>query len=345
MTDKNKKILAILLIIALGVLFVQVAIGGLTRLTGSGLSITEWNVIMGTIPPLDAASWNEKFDLYKASPQYVLLNEGMSMSEFKFIFFWEWLHRFWGRIGFLFILGILMFMGFTKRLDKQAVLRFGMLLFLYLCQGLMGWFMVMSGLSKMPSVSHYRLAAHLVLALVLFAYILWWVAELLGSKDKKVYAPAFQRNGWIITGVVLIQIIFGAFMSGLKAAPHYPSWPDMNKQFIPDNMFVMKPWIKNFFEHIPTIQFTHRGLAYLLLVLILAYWWKARKIDSNKIFKRIIDLLPIILLVQVALGILTLLYSKSGTVPIGLGVFHQAFGLILLSTMLFLNFQYKKKNA
>ena len=342
MTEKSKKTLAYLLIAALFVLFVQVALGGITRLTGSGLSMTEWKLIQGTIPPLNEVAWQEKFELYKTIPQYQLLNKGMSLSEFKSIFFWEWAHRVWGRFGFVFILGIFAVMGIRKKLDRQAVFRFGVLLFLYFCQGLMGWFMVMSGLSKLTSVSHYRLAAHLVLALFLFAYILWWVADLLVNKKQKVVHPSLRKYAWIITGIMLIQIVFGAFMSGLKAAPNYPSFPDMNGQFIPDNLFFMKPLWINFFENITTIQFTHRGIAYLLCVLIVIYWWRARKIVAPKIFKFAINILPFILVIQVTLGVLVLLNSHKG-IPVGFGIFHQAFGLILLSTMLFGNFLYGER--
>ena len=341
MSPNNKKLLAYLLIASLFVLFVQVAIGGLTRLTGSGLSITDWKIVTGTIPPLNLEDWTVEFDQYKASPQYELLNKGMTMSEFKFIYFWEWFHRVWGRVGFLFILGIFAFMGFTKRIDRTNFWRFGILLFLYFCQGLMGWFMVMSGLIHNPYVSHYRLAAHLLLALFLFAYILWWIADLLVDKDQKVFNPSMRTTAWGITAVIIVQIVFGAFMSGLRAATVYPSFPDMNGQIIPENLFVMTPFWKNFGENIATIQFTHRGIAYLLVVLILWYWWKARKIESNHIFQKAINVLPIIMLIQVTLGILVLLNAKQG-IPISFGILHQAFGLFLLCTMLFLNFQYKK---
>ena len=244
----------------------------------------------------------------------------------------------------MFILGIFVVMGIGKKLDRQAVFRFGILLFLYFCQGLMGWFMVMSGLSELTSVSHYRLAAHLVLALFLFAYILWWVADLLVDKKQKIVHPSLRKYAWIITGIMLVQIVFGAFMSGLKAAPNYPSFPDMNGQFIPDNLFFMKPLWINFFENITTIQFTHRGIAYLLCVLIMIYWWNARKINAPKIFKFAINLLPVILVIQVTLGVLVLLNSHKG-IPVGLGIFHQAFGLILLSVMLFGDFLYGRDSA
>ena len=342
MTPKSKRQLGVLMILALFILMVQVMLGGITRLTGSGLSITEWEVIGGTLPPLNQADWNEKFEQYKQIPQYQLLNKGMSLKEFKSIFFWEWMHRLWGRMGFLFLLGVMAVIGLQKKLDKRAFLLFGVLLFLYALQGLLGWFMVASGLSELTHVSHYRLAAHLVLALVLFSYILWWAANLLIPQNNKVYQPKFQRIAWGLTALILLQIVFGAFMSGLRIAGRYSSWPDMNGQAIPDNLFLEHlPFLLNFSENPTTIQFTHRGLAYLLFFLLMAYWWVARKWQNGRPwFGRGINFLPIVLITQIVLGITTLLLSSGDYVPVLWGVLHQFVGLTLLSVMLFVNFQY-----
>lgn len=332
------------MILALFILIIQVMLGGITRLTGSGLSITEWEVIGGTLPPLNASDWAEKFEQYKQIPQYQLLNKGMSMGEFKFIFFWEWAHRLWGRLGFMFLLGVMAVMGLQKKLDKRAFLLFGGLLFLYALQGLMGWLMVASGLSELTHVSHYRLAAHLVLALALFAYIIWWAANLLIPKSNQVHQPKMRKIAWGLTGLILVQIVFGAFMSGLRIAGRYATWPHMNGQIIPDNMFLENlPFLLNFSENPATIQFTHRGLAYLLFALLMIYWWNARKWQKGRPwFARGINLLPVVLCIQIALGITTLILSSGDYVPVLWGVLHQFFGLTLLSVMLFVNFQYTK---
>lgn len=346
MEAKARKLLGILLIISLFTLLIQVMLGGITRLTGSGLSMTEWKVIAGTIPPLNQEQWEQKFELYKTIPQYQLLNKGMSLSEFKHIFFWEWAHRVWGRVGFAFLLGIMIVMGVRRQLDKRAIKLFGVLLLLYFFQGLLGWFMVYSGLSELVYVSHYRLAAHLLGALFLFAFILWWAADLLVPKNNKVYDPSLRKTAWGLTALIVVQIIFGAFMSGLRAAGRYPSWPDMNGQMIPDNLFLdSMPFLLNFSENHATIQFTHRLLAYLLFFLLMWYWWKARKHGEGRTwFTWGINLMPIVLIAQIALGITTLLLSSGDYVPVLWGVLHQFVGLTLLNTMLFVNFQYTKSN-
>lgn len=343
-TPNAEKQLGILLIITLFILIFQVMLGGITRLTGSGLSITEWKVIEGTLPPFGAAQWQEKFDLYKTIPQYQLLNEGMSMSEFKMIFFWEWFHRFWGRIGFMFLAGMFAFFAFKKQLTKRSVWLFLGVLALYGLQGVLGWFMVASGLSELTHVSHYRLAAHLVTALILFAFILWWAADLLVPKENKISNKKHKTIGWSLAVLVLVQIIFGAFMSGLRLAGRYATWPDMNGQYIPDNLFLQHlPFWQNFTENAATIQFTHRMLAYFLFLALMAFWWYARRQSSGRpVFKTAINLLPIFLTIQVLLGITTLVLSSGDYIPVLWGVAHQFMGLTLLSTLLFVNFQYSK---
>lgn len=343
MQAKDKTLLGKLLIFALFVILVQVMIGGITRLTGSGLSMTDWNIILGVMPPLGEAQWLEEFAQYKASPQYQKLNEGMILSEFKFIYFWEWFHRVWGRIGFVVLLGILAFFSFTKKIDKTNFLRFGVLLFLYLCQGLLGWWMVKSGLVDNPYVSHYRLASHLLLAITLFSFMLWWTVQLFVSQEQRLSVKGFNGFAWFSVALLVLQIVFGAFMSGLKIAGRYPSWPDMNGSMIPETIFSMSPFYQNFLENAATIQFTHRGLAYILLVVLLIYFAKARKFEAHGLFKKILNFLPLVLLVQVALGIFTVITASGDTVSVGLGAAHQVTGLILLSTVLFLNFQLNGK--
>lgn len=342
LAPRSQKLLGKLLLAALAVVFLQVIIGGITRLTNSGLSITEWKVITGTFPPMSDVVWNEKFDLYKETVQYKEVNKGMSLPEFKFIFFWEWLHRFWGRVGFLVLLGIFGFFLFKNKATPLIKKRFIILLLLYAAQGVLGWFMVMSGLSDIPRVSHYRLTAHLLFAIGLFAYILWFAADMLVSKDKMVADAKVRKMGWWIVGVTLLQIVYGGFMSGLRAATHYPTFPDMNGQFIPENLFALQPFLLNFTENLATIHFIHRGIAYLLVVLIMLFWNKARKLPTaHTLFSKTLTALPIILVIQVTLGI-TILLTSQASVSVLWGAAHQAMGLILLSTLLFLMFQMKE---
>lgn len=338
----SKKQLGYLLIIALVIIYLQVIIGGITRLTGSGLSITEWKVVTGTLPPLSEQAWQTEFDKYRQTPQYEKLNKGMTLAEFKYIFFWEWLHRLWGRVGFMFILAVFGFMLLKKRLNLTYTKRFLLFMFLYICQGLLGWIMVKSGLVDMPWVSHYRLTAHLLLAIVLFAYTLWFVSDLLIPPGNEVAHHSLRQFTHLLIGLLVIQIIFGGFMSGLRAAMFYPSFPDMNGEFIPQNLFATKPFLLNFTENIATIQFTHRTLAYVLFVLIIAYWNQARRLQTGNVaFGYAVNLLPVALLVQFALGITVLLLSNRG-IPVGFGVAHQAVGLLLLSAVLFIAFQFTK---
>lgn len=343
MTNTDKNLLVKLLMISLAIIYLQVIIGGITRLTESGLSMTDWKVVMGSIPPLTQEAWEAEFERYQESPEYKMINEGMNLSEFKTIFFWEWLHRVWGRWGFMFLFGIFAYFLWKKKLDNKHIKRFSILLILYIAQGLLGWFMVKSGLVDRPEVSHYRLTAHLLLAIFLFAYVLWYVSDLTVQPESKIHHPKLRQFAWILVGILIVQIMFGGFMSGLKAASHYPTFPDMNGAYVPSNLFELQPFWLNFTEHIPTIQFTHRSIAYLLVVLILAYGHLAKQLGENHPFFRQVNLaLPFVLGVQVLLGIFTLLNSASGSVPVLLGVAHQACGLLLLSTMLLLGFQYSK---
>ena len=334
----DKRLLSRALIVILLIVYIQVLLGGITRLTESGLSMTNWKPITGVLPPLNTAEWQAEFELYRQSPQYLEINKGMELAEFKKIFFWEWLHRLWGRVGFLALLLTGIWFTLRKKLDMTAIKRFGLLLFLYLCQGLLGWIMVKSGLVSRPEVSHYRLTAHLLLAIFLFAYLLWWISDLLVPYEQKFRTPGLLRFArWVIV-LTILQIMFGGFMSGLEAATHYPTFPDMNGGYLPEGLFRMEPFWINFFENITTIQFTHRGIAYLLAVLILIFWFKSRNIITGaNPTARALMLLPLVLLAQFTLGVLVLLNAQ-GTVPVGLGVAHQGVGLFLLSVLLFISF-------
>lgn len=343
MTAIHKKQLAIFLMIALAIIYLQVIIGGITRLTGSGLSMTNWQIVTGTIPPLSETAWQQEFEAYQQTPQYEQLNKGMNLSQFKSIFFWEWLHRVWGRWGFMFVLGILLYFVIKKKVNALHIKRLSIFLFLYILQGLLGWFMVKSGLIDKPWVSHYRLTAHLLFAIFLFAYVLWYIIDLLIPPQFKVKGVGKLKTfSSVLIGLTLVQIMFGGFMSGLRAAPHYPSFPDMNGQWIPETIFHMKPVLLNFTENIATVQFTHRTLAYILTILIFIFWWKLRKIPTtNKFLTFILTTVPIVVVIQLLLGITTLLLSKYG-IPISIASAHQAVALLLLGKLLLLGFQLEK---
>ena len=344
MKNKINKLLSTGLFILLLMLLVQVAIGGITRLTGSGLSITRWDIVTGTLPPLSGDAWQAAFDAYKQSPQYKLLNHGMSLRDFKFIYFWEWLHRLWGRLGFLWLMGMFFYFIFSYKLPPKYKKNFIWLILLYLSQGLLGWIMVKSGLVDKPYVSHYRLTAHLLLALLLIAYVIWFMVQVRITPEQKLYRPDLRNKAWWITALLVVQIIYGGFMAGLKAAGWYATWPLMNGQWLPDNMFDGNlPWWENFSENRATIQFMHRNIAFVLSLLLLWYIRKIWQLKPNPYFAFASRLLLVLLIAQVTLGISTILQCSGDYVPLLWGSLHQLCGLALLSCMLFLNFQYNKQ--
>jgi len=340
MNEKQRTAINRFLLGMLVIIFIQVAIGGITRLTDSGLSMTDWKPIMGSIPPLNAAEWEVAFEQYKQIPQYDIVNKGMNISEFKAIFFWEYLHRMWGRVGFLVILVGLAFFVVKRYLDFKWLSRFIILILLYAAQGVLGWIMVKSGLSENIRVSHYRLTAHLMLAIAIFSYVAWLFSELVTLPQYHITNRLKPYYSWGLVLIVLliIQIVYGGFMAGMRAAIHYASWPLMNGKWIPDNLFFMKPFIKNFGENIATIQFIHRGLAYLLFFALLQYWFKLK----DKMKHSLVNALPVLLVAQVVLGIATLLAAKGGEISIIWGVLHQINGLLLFTNFLFIWFLMRK---
>src|SRR5262245_12180011 len=245
----------------------MVLVGGATRLTESGLSIVEWKPVTGTIPPLSAQAWNEAFEAYKLIPQYQRINRGMSLDEFKMIFWWEWSHRLLGRaIGAAFLLPFLFFLwrgGLYERLKSRLWLIFA----LGALQGAVGWWMVASGLTERTEVSQYRLAVHLLLALAIYALIVWTLART-ARAGASMLAPVTLRRGVnVMVALVFLQIYFGALVAGRRAVRVFDTWPDIDGAFIPSaaRLFFEQPWWRNFFDNTLTVQFTHRMLAYLLL--------------------------------------------------------------------------------
>lgn len=326
-------------------IFVQVVVGGITRLTGSGLSITKWEIVTGTLPPLSEAAWEAELELYRQTPQYQKINAGMSMSEFKFIYFWEYIHRLWARtMGFVFIIPFLIFWQ-RGMIDGPLLRRLGIVVLLAAVVASFGWIMVASGLVNRPWVNAYKLTMHLSLAFVLYSYLLW-TTFLVIQPEKKVIHNSMLRK-WLlgITLLLVAQIVLGGVVSGMKAALAYPTWPDMNGEAVPAILLNTAGWtVENFVDYDKTpfmaalFQTAHRTVAYVLTIIILYFFFLSKRQSITPPFNTALWLLVIMLVTQVLLGIFTLLYSV-GTIPVGLGVLHQAGALVLLSIVLFLNYQ------
>ena len=314
--DRLKPVRIWLYVVALMVL-AMVVVGGLTRLTDSGLSITEWDPITGIVPPLTEADWQHVFELYQQIPQYQVLNQGMTLDEFKFIFFWEWFHRAWGRlIGIVFAVPFLVFL-VQRRFTWNLAAPLAGLFVLGGLQGALGWWMVTSGLTTLTSVSQYRLAAHLTAALLLFMALIWVARRL---TPRRTVADAQDRPAaLILLLLVILQIGAGAFVAGLDAGMAYNTWPLMDGALVPDGLGVIEPWWKNLFENALTVQFAHRTIAYVLVLFAGALWLWRR--GQGGWLPRI----ALLVMLQVVLGIATLVL----VVPLPLALGHQALAFML----------------
>jgi cytochrome c oxidase assembly protein subunit 15 len=316
------------------VILAMITIGGLTRLTGSGLSITEWKPIMGAIPPLSQQEWLEAFAKYRQIPQYVFENRGMTLEGFKAIFWWEWTHRFLGRLlGFVFFVPFVWFAwaGAIRRSDWPRML---LLFALGGLQGLIGWWMVASGLEVRLSVSQYRLAIHLGTALVLLVAMIWIALEYL----KGAQGRGDARRGYAFAGLVYVQMLLGALVAGLHAGLVYNTWPDMNGRVFPENAFFSSPWWINFFENDGLAQFDHRIGAYI--VAGMAAYLYAKGIKLTGAAKSSAKLLAALTAVQVGLGIVTLLLVA----PEGLAAAHQVTAALLLSVAVWHAFELRHRS-
>lgn len=348
---KYKKAVKVWLIIGLIMIFFQVVIGGVTRLTGSGLSITKWEIVTGTIPPLNHEQWLEAFDLYQHTPQYQKINEGMSLSDFKFIYFWEYFHRLWARsMGFVFLIPFIFFW-WKGWIDKPLMRRLGITVLLAAIVASFGWIMVASGLVDRPWVNAYKLTIHLSLALILFSYLLWTTYRVIFPKKRVIHNKLLKSGSRLIIVILAIQIILGGIMSGMKAGLFYPTWPDMHGVYLPAVLSDSAEWNVENFVHYDSgpfmaalIQFLHRNTAYLLTIIVLWFSYKALKLRENPFFKTTIYLLVSMLIIQVLLGIFTLI-NCVGNVPVGLGVMHQAGALLLLTIVLLVRFQIEPKSV
>lgn len=321
---------AIWLLVGVFMIMVQVLLGGITRLTGSGLSITDWDPIMGAIPPLNHAEWMHAFRLYQQTPQYHYVNAWFTLGDFQFIYFWEWFHRLWARLlGVVFLIPFILFWlqkRFTRRLVKPLIILF----LLGGLQGLVGWIMVESGLvGDRVSVNHLKLTAHFITAMILLCYTLWFALSLVVPPGRRTTAPRLRRLTVGILAILTLQLIYGGFMAGLHAALAAHTWPSINGMAVPTGMGSMEPGAVNLISNPITVQFIHRGLAYLLVVLVLVWWFRARSLAQGSLVRRRRWLPLVIVGVQVLLGVLTVLYSTVH-IPVALAVAHQFFGMCLL---------------
>jgi len=319
------------LFVLCALIFAMIVVGGATRLTDSGLSITEWKPILGIIPPLGEGAWTEAFAKYRQIPEYELINKGMSLGEFKTIYWWEWAHRFLGRmIGFAFLLPFLFFWA-RGRISRQLWPKLIVMFVLGGLQGALGWYMVMSGLVERVDVSQYRLAAHLCAAVLIFGYILW-VALRLHPKGKSDAAgtPGIKASAAVLAAGLFLQIALGAFVAGLDAGQGYNTWPLMDGALIPEGLGAMSPKYLNLFENALTVQFDHRVLAYILIVWALIHAALATRRCGTGSIPLGAGMLFLAVLAQAALGIATLLAH----VPIGLGLAHQAVAVIVFAIAL-----------
>jgi len=338
--DRSSKLVAGWLLLGVGMTIIQVALGGITRLTGSGLSITEWDVITGTLPPLNEQAWILEFEKYKATPQFKLLNFEFGLSDFKFIFFWEWFHRLWARlIGLVFAGGFIWFM--VRRHFKKEMVRPLVILFLLgILQGAVGWIMVASGLTgDAVYVKPTRLALHFIFALGLLCYTFWFALKLLVREEQKMVSPSLRKtNSWLI-GLLVLQLLYGALMAGHKAANVAPSWPKINGDWIPASLFSHKPFLLNFIDNKILVHFIHRGLAYIILVWIIVWTIQLARQKGSILFENIKRIPLYLTCLQVLLGILTILTS-TGIVPGKWGTFewmaqlHQLTGMCLLLSLI-----------
>jgi len=338
MKRDNKKVIYWLLTGCV-LIFIMVVVGGITRLTHSGLSITNYKLISGVIPPMNEFEWEQAFDLYKQYPEYQKLNNHFDLQDFKDIYFWEWLHRVIGRfIGLVFLLPFIYFL-ITKQLTKPTIKKSIILLCLGAFQGFMGWYMVKSGLVDNPDVSHYRLAAHLTTAFVTFAYTFWVALDLI-YPNRKVINASFRNFIRLSLAVLLIQIIYGAFVAGLDAGFIHNHWPMMSEgKFMHETVYIeQNPIYKNFIEGRSGVQFVHRILAYIVVVFIIGIWIKSKKFDITAIQSKGIYALLIVLGIQFLLGVFTILLQ----VPVWLGVAHQVGAFFLLSAMIFTLHRFSK---
>ena len=329
---KKDKSVIIWLLSGCLLLFAMVVVGGITRLTNSGLSMTDWHLVTDTFPPLTEDKWSQAFEEYKKFPEYQKINihNDFQLDDYKFIYFWEWFHRFIGRIiGLVFLIPFVYFL-IKKQLSSETIKKCIVLLGMGAFQGFLGWFMVRSGLIDNPDVSHFRLAIHLTFAFITFAYTLWVALDLIYPNKINVILP-LRNIARIALVVIIVQIIYGGFVAGMNAGLIHNHWPLMSDgQFFHESIILEKDsWLFRLTEGKSGVQFVHRTLAYVVVGLILFLFYQGKKYSLTSQQKNGLISLVVIVNIQFALGVLTLLYS----VPLWLGSTHQVMAFFLLTAM------------
>ncbi|MGV8994283.1 MAG: COX15/CtaA family protein [Flavobacterium sp.] len=332
---KRDKAVIIWLLSGCVLLFIMVVVGGITRLTDSGLSMTDWHLVTDTFPPLTHEKWVETFEEYKKFPEYQKINihNDFTLNDYQFIYFWEWFHRFIGRIiGLVFLIPFVYFL-IKKRLSRATIQKCFVLLFMGGFQGFLGWFMVKSGLIDNPDVSHLRLALHLTFAFITFAYTFWVALDLIYPEYKAPISKQLRTIARVALIVLLIQIIYGGFVAGLNAGLIHNHWPLMGDgQFMHDSIFLEESTnLLRFTEGKSGVQFVHRSVAYIVVAAILLLWYKSRSVILEKTAKTGINILLVLVFVQFILGVFTILLA----VPLWLGLVHQIGAFFLLTAMTF----------
>ena len=310
--------------------FLMIIVGGYTRLTDSGLSITKWELFTGILPPLNQSDWENYFNLYKKIPQYQVMNPFMTIHDFKIIFYWEYAHRVLGRIIGLFFLVPLIYFQFIKKIPAKYLKLYYLVFFIIVLQGLIGWYMVSSGLVNDVTVSHYRLSLHLSLAVIIISILFWQILNLKDNKNKLFFVINKESIPYLFLFLLIfLQIVFGAFVSGLDAGKLYQTWPLMNSNYFPDDIMIKNILdLFNFDSH-SLVQFYHRNIAYFISLYIICLAYIIFKRDKKNLFKPIIYLV-LILLFQICLGIFTLLSNLN----IFIASFHQITSVVLILTAL-----------
>jgi len=317
------------LLVCAALVAAMVVVGGITRLTHSGLSIAEWQPLVGALPPLSEGDWEALFDKYRQTPQYRVVNRGMSLGEFKGIFWWEYVHRLLGRaIGLAFIVPLAWFW-WRGRIDRALGWKLLGVFALGGLQGALGWYMVASGLVDEPRVSHLRLTAHLGLAFLILGALLWIALDLLDARRPEAPAPA--RLATAIAGLVFVQVLAGALVAGLRAGKAYNTFPLMNGHLVPPETLMLEPWWLNFVNNMATVQLDHRLLAWLLLFLVPWLWLRVRRSGASRAARLGVDVLLGLVALQFGLGVATLL----AVVPVGLAAAHQGVATLVFAAALF----------
>ncbi|MCC7526339.1 MAG: COX15/CtaA family protein [Chitinophagaceae bacterium] len=323
-------------------IMIQVLIGGITRLTESGLSITEWKPITGMLPPLSNGAWQIEFDKYKQTDQFKYLHADFTLSDFKFIFFWEWFHRFWARLlGIVFIIGFVWFL-IKRKFKREMIIPLIILFLLGALQGAIGWIMVKSGLvPEKYFVGHVELTTHFMAALGLLVYTFWFALRLLVPEQQRIHNPALKNFTIAILLVLFVQLCYGGFMAGLRAATAAPTWPTINGEWVPDAVF-KDMGDAGLVNHPIVVHFIHRALAYLVLLLVTLWFFILPKTKISAWLNKT-KIWPLALVwTQVILGICTVLFSPSSVALVWFGVLHQFTAMLLLISLVWMRYLIKK---